>query len=547
MPTLNYQKAKAMGATDDQILQYARKRGIEINLPDDNPKQAKKERGLLDLLSVGTSIGGGILGSAVGGPVGTVAGSAIGGGLGDLLEQVISGDKTDLGAAGKEALWSGAGSVAGLGVGKLLAGGARAATGSKILKNIPKESRYIDKIDDLTEFALSKGAPKGSYMDKARGYSRAAKTLGNQRKELVAGSGGASRASLYKGAKEIVDTDELKDLKVLLNRINEGKVSDSKLLTFKEGLNKTARKATKKGRSAQALQEVSDEVLNKNAGYGAATKQIGKTLTLKDTYTEAARQGTKIPLGIGSIPTGPLGGILQKTGDSLTRSAYGAGNNSALMQLLGQGSTRPFMPKGGDQMPTDTSGEVDGEVVEPKLESSNKGQMSELLKKVALMDLMNGGKNVTKIIALSKFIEPPMDATSKGRVQQMKDATNLVDQLEGAYVSASKNGQTGFGVGPIAGLLGGVSGGAINQDAALYNSLREGFTALIARATGEKGVLTDADAARALKLIPSLNDSSELAANKLNQIRQIFSNAQGSISSSTGDSNDIMSLLEGMQ
>lgn len=551
MPKLNYQKAKQLGYSDDQILQYAKTRGVEVALPE-SPKQAKKERGLLDLLSVGTSIGGGILGSAIAPGAGTVVGSGLGGALGQFLEQKISGEKTDVGDIVKEGAWSAGGSLAGLGVGKLLAGGAKAATASKILKNAPKGSRYIDKIDDLTETALSKGAPTGSYMDKARGYSSIAKGLKTQRTDLVSGAGGTSKSSLFKSASQIVDTDEIKDLKVLLNRISGSKVSDSKLLSFKEGLNQVATKGTKKGRSAQALQEVIDKVLSKKEGYGGATKQIGKALTLKDTYTEAARQGTKIPLGIGSIPTGPLGGVLQKTGDKITRGAYDAGNNKGLMQLLGQSGTAPFrgrQPQGGDQMPTDTSGYMDGEISgEQSPTGSKKNNTGELLRQIAMLDALQGGKNSTKLLAVAKAIDPPMSETRKSQISQMEGAEDLISQLESAYVRASENGQTGFGVGPLAGLVGKVSGGAIAQDAKVYNQLRNGFTALIARATGEKGVLTDADAERALGLLASLNDTPESAARAFQGIRDVFSNARARLSTQPGGYDmDIMSIIEGLQ
>ena len=156
--------------------------------------------------------------------------------------------------------------------------------------------------------------------------------------------------------------------------------------------------------------------------------------------------------------------------------------------------------------------------------------MQDLFKALAFADLAKGGKNISKIIALSNFLSPPPTAAQTGQVAQIQAATGLINQLETAFLGAQSKGQTGFGVGPVSGLLGGVTGGAINQEAALYNSLRKGFTALIARATGERGVLTDADAQRALSLIPSLNDSPSLARNKLKEVREIFREAQARIS-----------------
>jgi hypothetical protein len=66
--------------------------------------------------------------------------------------------------------------------------------------------------------------------------------------------------------------------------------------------------------------------------------------------------------------------------------------------------------------------------------------------------------------------------------------------------------------------------GAIQSrpDVAVYNSARKGFLATIARATGERGVLTDRDVMRAQQLIPGIFDSKEVATGKLLMLREFI-------------------------
>lgn len=568
MATFNVQAALSAGATPEQIMAHLAKRkaeGVSLTLQGaDTP--VKKDRGLAGLLPLIGSVGGGLLGSTVAPVAGTVAGSAAGGGLGELLAQYLSGEKTDLGKIGNEALWSGAGSLAGVGIGKILGGAGSGlledtARGT-IAKNLPKGTA-VGKIDELVAEATAKGAPTGSYVAKARKFQEIANAAKTARGNIAGGVEDLiPRSKLIDSLKSsametgLLDTKEAPKLNMFLNRIAKGdNVKTKDILTWLEGLSKPATPTygsanpTAVARAARALKDTGNEVLNQYLPEGATkelTTKIGRSIPLTEAYTNAAREGTKIPFLGTSIPLGPLNRPAQAAADYGARIGSTAGNSKLLQQLLGQAGTRTMMPRGGDTI--DTSSAIDGQIVGETTQPDNKQNISDLLQKVALLDLMQGGKNTTKLIALSKFISPPVSATQQGQISQIQAATGLVDQLENAYNQASANGQAGFAVGPLAGILGNVSGGAINKDAALYNSLRQGFTALIARATGEKGVLTDADAARTLQLIPSLNDNPDLAQSKLEQIRQVFQNAQQRLNANLVDnSNDIMSLFGASQ
>jgi hypothetical protein len=87
-----------------------------------------------------------------------------------------------------------------------------------------------------------------------------------------------------------------------------------------------------------------------------------------------------------------------------------------------------------------------------------------------------------------------------------------------------------------------------NQDAALFKDTINAFTSQLARASGEKGVLTDQDVARIRKALPGLSDTAGIAQAKIQQLRQLFSGIQQGVSgaygapTSTTSSNDPLGI-----
>ena len=74
-----------------------------------------------------------------------------------------------------------------------------------------------------------------------------------------------------------------------------------------------------------------------------------------------------------------------------------------------------------------------------------------------------------------------------------------------------------------------LAGEAIAQsdpDAATYLAFKEGILSTLARATGERGVLTNQDVGRARRLIPKLTDTEEVARKKLAQLEELFTDFQ---------------------
>lgn len=112
-----------------------------------------------------------------------------------------------------------------------------------------------------------------------------------------------------------------------------------------------------------------------------------------------------------------------------------------------------------------------------------------------------------------------------GQVQQLQGTGSLVDQLQNAYDNV-------WFKGPILGNIHDLAAGAgIDPSAGHYNDLKNGLLGLVSRATGEKGVLTEGDAARAADLIKGLGANPQQVEQGFDSLRQIFNE---SISRKTG-------------
>lgn len=255
--------------------------------------------------------------------------------------------------------------------------------------------------------------------------------------------------------------------------------------------------------------------------------------------------GAGAGFGVGNIPGalagaafGPaVAGAAQAAQPVLTgvaaRGILGAGKVAGQLpmprnlgsNILGQAGSRALM---GGIPEAEAAGPMPEMPADPN--QSQQPDLTDFLKMAALSDLSSGGKHINEIIALSNFLNPPTGAATKSQLQQIEGAQGLLDQLENRFGQAVQTGEFGgLGRGPLSTATGRISGGRIARNALLYDNTREGFTALIARSTGERGVLTDADAERAKKLLPTNDMDPETAAQQFEEIRQIFYDAQSRI------------------
>lgn len=124
---------------------------------------------------------------------------------------------------------------------------------------------------------------------------------------------------------------------------------------------------------------------------------------------------------------------------------------------------------------------------------------------------------------------PVAEAKARGTAAaQLRPAKMLVSKLSD-LIDGIKLPTTGSERVSEAPRLYGESFKQSNQNIVLYETLKDGFLATIARAAGERGVLTDQDTRRAAALFPvvvpgigRLPDTKETAKNKMNQIRSLL-------------------------
>src|SRR3990167_1542750 len=124
-------------------------------------------------------------------------------------------------------------------------------------------------------------------------------------------------------------------------------------------------------------------------------------------------------------------------------------------------------------------------------------------------------------------LKPKVEESAEERKQKQKlsDLGVSLDVLEQNFKQVEAQGPI---LGRGAGLISKLTSGAAFGQIADYDALRKGMIGPVARAiSGEVGVLTDRDIARAENLLPKVSDDSKLAQRKLNNLRDLISRKSG--------------------
>ena len=128
---------------------------------------------------------------------------------------------------------------------------------------------------------------------------------------------------------------------------------------------------------------------------------------------------------------------------------------------------------------------------------------------------------------IQEGIKPKVEESAEERKQKQKlsDLSSSLDVLEQNFKQVEAQGPI---LGRGAGLISKLTSGAAFGEIADYDSLRKGMIGPVARAiSGEVGVLTDRDIARAENLLPKVSDDPKLAQRKLNNLRDLISRKGG--------------------
>lgn len=144
----------------------------------------------------------------------------------------------------------------------------------------------------------------------------------------------------------------------------------------------------------------------------------------------------------------------------------------------------------------------------------------------------------TRQLAAAKVKEKAMvDINDQlGGLQQISD-------LRTRFKNLVASGQAGkFGTSTIKGLLSDVSKGKYYPEINSYNTLREGILARLRQITGDKGVLTDVDAQRVIKLLATIDTNPESADATFDQIDDIVAKA---VERRTQTANNLINEIQG--
>ena len=329
-----------------------------------------------------------------------------------------------------------------------------------------------------------------------------------------------------------------------LNRIGAGDVTAKSISALKSTIGKELPSKVWDMGPSTASQEVRyamwqalDDVLTGiEPGAKAITSKMSKLYDLAPGLAKGRAATVPIPLTgirVGAAPVQAVQDItakgLQATGQGLEpilEAAKGLQKpaTAAAIGMRGGQEATPQIPQEMTPEP-----QYQEEITQPD-------KTTEALKKITMMqvlDLAQGGKNISKLEAIKKAIqtmspEGTMSAADKAVVNQAKQGLNLVDVLENQYSKVQQEGLTAGS--PGLGILGGVRGSAAalsqtSPNAAAYENTKQAFLSKLARASGEKGVLTDQDIKRIEKTIPSFYDTPDTAAAKLAIVRQIIGDA----------------------
>lgn len=249
-----------------------------------------------------------------------------------------------------------------------------------------------------------------------------------------------------------------------------------------------------------------------------ATKAIQNTaLKAKDKLSSDTGKNAVTALGAGGI--GLLGGLLGA-------SALGRGNKqpTTSMSTLGGLTSGDSMSGFGGMSAMDAMNES-----APSQQATLGGYTYDDLENAYVAAIMAGDSESADVIAdmigmLDARVERTKSATkSSGGDAKAQSALNTLEELYRIYQSFG--GSQGVVKGNITKALNAVSGGAYSPAAATFDSVAQGSIGRIVKAMGDSGALSDTDKQNALKMIPKVSDSPELAEQKFQSLYSLLMEA----------------------
>ncbi len=256
--------------------------------------------------------------------------------------------------------------------------------------------------------------------------------------------------------------------------------------------------------------------------------------------TDAMRYAGAQSLKGAANVAGGAAGIAQKAGPSLGRAMNIGAAQVGANAIFGNGQ-QPQEQMQPQQDPM--IGMQQASQIQPQQDQSQQQQQMFLM---AMMEDMQktGGKNLAKIQTIAQFADKMGGgAGSKLNTTQATQVSNFDNSLANLDEVESLVSQMGNSFGPVKGRLNSLN--PYNETQANINQATLVAAQNIGRAL-EGGKLTDADIARYQKALPNINDTPQIAQDKINRLRKLITQQrQNYIQNSTGSTPD-NSLISGL-
>lgn len=551
---------------------------------DFSPKQPQQSTGggIASYTSEAGGLLGGLLGS-IGGAPGAVLGATIGGGAGQALENKLLGKKQTVGSIAGEAALSGGGELLGLGIGKLLTKGVSKVADKGAVSLIKKaykpsasaiKKSAFNSVDDFARYV----AQNNKNLSEP-----AIKALQSQYDDIALNSGaktsvGKFISRLTKEAQETAARVPQKDkafskqifqeIDNLQTALGKGKVDIGDLTQIRRNYDAAVKNFGKdeltdislwmRNRLAKEINNVADSAGIKAGGQslGKIGKALNKAYSASEIINNAVERGStrsllNLPAMVGGTVGGAGGGAVGGVPGAVVGGALGSaagnpaviGGTANLLTKLGSVAGRGMGPIGSnvagslgqavlnrEATPTEAaplSTNLQSQSISPaeSLQSLQTPQEPQLDKTFFTKAIFNdfaqtGGKNVSQIMAVAKFLgadqEQKQTKLSDAAITKINDVQGALADLEGLSATLKANpGKTGaYGIGAVQALIPGSQTQILQAD---INRIKQRVGKAL-----EGGVLRKEDEEKYKKILPTINDSPNVAQAKINQLTSML-------------------------
>ena len=385
---------------------------------------------------------------------------------------------------------------------------------------------------------LTRGRPAIAISSQDRALSNSFRLVADELKNRLFTQAGADKAIVSKGllsglstelskispklGQEVLKANSVADLRRLALPFVRGQIAATETelgrQTATQTLGGAARGLGRFGQSPFNILAAPLEALN--APIGGLLTRGGARLPSIPTIPGAGLVGG----AAGAIPRGPVAQQVYGQLGARLPSLFAAGappEEAPLPGQLPEGEVTPQVL--GQQVPGITGGPTQLGPQELPFEQNIPQQVNPYPLENFIQDIQRDPKNA----ALYKYIyeQYQQQFAAQAPQQLTGEAAKTKGKIDTAELIANRatellEGVPSLAAGKVASIAGGVTGGALATDVALYESFRQAWLGPLARAiSGEVGVLTDYDIKRAERMLPKVSDSGRLRQQKLQELR----------------------------